>query len=124
MNITNKQKLYADFPRLYRDASNKRSMMQFGFQCNDGWFELLYKLSADIEAEAKALGIDPDSDAWPKVIRCGVKALRFHGPARTARVKTRAHARQRECQAARQTLVHEQRNQNDDGDGNAEKEQK
>jgi hypothetical protein len=68
MNITNKQKLYADFPRLYRDASNERSCMKWGFQCNDGWFDLLYKLSADIEAEARTLGIDPDSDAWPKAI--------------------------------------------------------
>ena len=36
--------------------------------------------------------------------RCGVKALRLHGPARTARVKTCAHARQRKCQATRQNV--------------------
>lgn len=80
MNITNTQKMYADFPRLYRDVKNERSCMKWGFQCNDGWFELLYKLSADIEAEAKALGINQDSDAWPKVLEVKEKygLLKFY----------------------------------------------
>lgn len=69
MNNLNTQKLFADFPRLYRQAKNSRSPMQFGFECGDGWFALIYRLSNDIEAEAKKLGLDPQSDAWPSALQ-------------------------------------------------------
>jgi len=65
MNNVNTKKLFTDFPKLYRQAGNSRSTMQFGFECGDGWFALVYQLSNDIEAEAKKLGLDPQSDAWP-----------------------------------------------------------
>ena len=65
MNEANTKKLYTDFPRLYRDAIMNKGCMKWGFECNDGWFDLVYKLSGDIEAEATALGIDRASDAWP-----------------------------------------------------------
>jgi len=80
MNNTKTQKLYADFPQLYREATSEHSMMKFGFDCNDGWFDLIYKLSADIEAEAKVLGLDPDSDGWPKAIQVKEKfgTLKFY----------------------------------------------
>lgn len=41
----------------------------------DGWFELIHKLCAAIEAEARKFGIDPESAAWPIVI----KIKRKHG---------------------------------------------
>ena len=66
MNEANTQKLYADFPRLYHEAiAGER--MRFGFECGDGWFNLVYQLSSDIESEACALGLDPD--AWPMAIQ-------------------------------------------------------
>ena len=80
MNEANTKKLYTDFPGLYRDATNQRSMMKFGFDCNDGWFNLIYKLSADIELEAKKLNIEPKSDSWPCVLQVKEKmgTLRFY----------------------------------------------
>lgn len=45
-------KLCQDFPLLYTDrhASLKESLMPFGFECGDGWYELIYNLSIKLEA--------------------------------------------------------------------------
>ncbi len=63
------QQLFAAFPDLYRlhkeDATV--SAMCFGFQCGDGWFQPLYRLSAAIEEAARAECLEPNSPAWPKV---------------------------------------------------------
>ena len=69
MNESNTQKLYADFPRLYRNATVPYSCMTWGFACGDGWFDIVYKLSADIEAEARAQGLDPASNVWPAALQ-------------------------------------------------------
>lgn len=67
MNEANTAKLYADFPRLYRNATNEESCMKWGFLCGNGWFDLIYKLSADIEAEATKLALKPA--AWPMALQ-------------------------------------------------------
>lgn len=69
MNELNTQKLYADFPRLYRNATDPYSCMTWGFACGDGWFDIVYKLSADIEADALAQGLDPASNVWPAALQ-------------------------------------------------------
>lgn len=65
MNDENTQRMYRDFPQLFRDRENND--MENDFSCPDGWSELLYKLCAAIESEARKLGVDPGSDIWPKV---------------------------------------------------------
>lgn len=49
------EKLCNDFPLLYADRrkSPKETMMCFGFECGDGWFDLIYNLSNKLEAEIK-----------------------------------------------------------------------
>lgn len=80
MNEANTQKMYADFPRLYRYRFDEMSTMRYGFIVNDGWFDLVYKLSADIEAEARKLGLDPSSDSWPAALQVKEKhgSLKFY----------------------------------------------
>jgi len=63
MNEALSKKLFDDFPRLYRNRHE--SSMQRGFECGDGWFELIYKLSQDIEAVARESGLKPDLPEWP-----------------------------------------------------------
>jgi hypothetical protein len=79
MNDANTQKLYADFPSLYRGATTK-IRMHSGFGCGDGWFRLVYKLSADIEAEARKLKLDPESAEWPMTLQVKEKfgTLKFY----------------------------------------------
>jgi hypothetical protein len=45
-------RLVAEFPRLYRNrnASMLATCMCWGFDCGDGWFDLLHRLSAKLEA--------------------------------------------------------------------------
>ena len=82
MNEDNTQKLFKNFPRLYRgDGQEKRNAhMNWGFECGDGWFRLLYDLSSAIEREARKLGIDPASEDWPRTRRVKEKfgTLRYY----------------------------------------------
>lgn len=65
MNEQNTQKLYADFPMLYRHSKNKQSCMQYGFSCGDGWFQIVYDLSKEIEDEAHMMGLKYEDEFWP-----------------------------------------------------------
>ncbi|MDP4028040.1 MAG: hypothetical protein Q8P42_03625 [Gallionella sp.] len=78
MNEALSKKLFDDFPRLYRNRHE--SSMQRGFECGDGWFELIYKLSQDIESVARESGLKPDSTAWPRCRQVKEKlgTLRFY----------------------------------------------
>jgi hypothetical protein len=45
-------KLKEDFPILYTQMKNadcRRSCMAFGIECGDGWFDIIYDLSKQIE---------------------------------------------------------------------------
>jgi hypothetical protein len=50
MNTELTEKLYAEFPYLYRGhtKSPAESSMCWGFECGDGWFMLIHKLSRDL----------------------------------------------------------------------------
>jgi hypothetical protein len=77
MNEVLSKELLDDFPRLYRNRSE--SSMQRGFECGDGWFDLIYKLSQDIEAVAREGGLNPDAPEWPlcRQVKEKMGSLRF-----------------------------------------------
>jgi len=77
MNKKNSLKLFNDFPKLYqgRNEPLTKNLMGFGFECGDGWFDLIYKLSKDISE------IDPDCVALQVKEKFG--GLRFYtGPSK------------------------------------------
>lgn len=48
------ERLVKEFPLLYRDRNlgkrnHKDSLMPYGFSCGDGWFQLIYDLSGELE---------------------------------------------------------------------------
>jgi len=50
MNEKNTKKLLNDFPEFFKNRDNIRaSLMGFGFDCSDGWFNLIYNLCKDIK---------------------------------------------------------------------------
>lgn len=50
MNDKNTKKLFDDFPEFFKHKENiQESLMAFGFECGDGWFDLIYKLCSDIK---------------------------------------------------------------------------
>ena len=77
MNEYLSKKLFDDFPWLYRDRHE--TSMQRGFECGDGWFDLIYKLSQDIEAVARESGLSPDASEWPlcRQVKEKMGSLRF-----------------------------------------------
>lgn len=77
MNEALSSKLLHDFPRLFRNR--QESSMQCGFECGDGWFDLIYTLSRDIEAAARESGLMLDSTEWPlcRQVKEKLGSLRF-----------------------------------------------
>ena len=50
MNKKNTEKLFNDFPEFFKHKDNLRaSLMAFGFECGNGWFDLIYNLCIDIK---------------------------------------------------------------------------
>lgn len=76
------QKLFDAFPRLYRGRAKsvQESMMSRGFECCDGWFDLIWTLSQKIEDAARQAGLEPQSSTWPEAAQVKQKmgTLRFY----------------------------------------------
>ncbi|MEQ1603133.1 MAG: hypothetical protein ABL885_15360 [Methylophilaceae bacterium] len=78
-----KSKLLFDaFPSIYRGRVKliEESLMSFGFESDDGWFDLIWTLSQKIEDAAKAPGLNPQCDSWPETTQVKEKfgIVRFH----------------------------------------------
>ena len=56
MNSQKTKELYERFPHLYRERSAplETSKMGWGFQCEDGWYKILYHMSRQIQKISKA----------------------------------------------------------------------
>jgi hypothetical protein len=82
MTHDNTQKLFNSFPRLYRGRvkSVQKSLMSIGFDCGDGWFDLIWTLSQKIEDTARQAGLEPQCNAWPEATQVKQKmgTLRFY----------------------------------------------
>ncbi len=53
MTQENEQKLFNRFDFFHPERSIKDSLMAFGFECGDGWFDLIWELCEDIETALK-----------------------------------------------------------------------
>lgn len=89
------EKLYAAFPRLYRGRHKpmEESSMGWGFECGDGWYQVLADLSlelSDYQAE------HPEIDLEVMQVKSKFGSLRFHlrgGDAETEKMIERAGQR-------------------------------
>lgn len=70
MNERNTKKLNEDFHKIFPE--------QFYFECSDGWFDLIYKLCADIDAVCEKLNLTVND--WPHASQIKEKfgTLRFY----------------------------------------------
>lgn len=82
MNKENTERLLNDFPLLYsdKDAPLIKSLMAFGFECGDGWFDLIYDLSKKIENKNIQFFADGDEEHLVKAVQIKEKfgGLRFY----------------------------------------------
>ncbi len=53
MNTENEQKLFKRFSFFKPERSITESLMAFGFDCNNGWFDLIWSLCEDLEILVK-----------------------------------------------------------------------
>jgi hypothetical protein len=59
MNKENTEKLLKDFPELYSILDDpKNSLMCFGFETGNGWYDLIYQLSEDITKYCSTLRVE------------------------------------------------------------------
>lgn len=77
------KKLFDRFPKLYCGKTKPitESLMMFGFECGDGWFDLIAELSQRIDDIAKATNMSDDD--YPEAMQVKEKfgGLRFYiGP--------------------------------------------
>ncbi|NCB25765.1 MAG: hypothetical protein EOM62_09880 [Bacteroidia bacterium] len=58
MNSENTEKLCEKFPELYNGQllGMKQDLMCFDFECDDGWFEILHRLSREIMEHCRETG--------------------------------------------------------------------
>lgn len=61
MNQENTEKLLSTYPLLYRNLRGRQ------FECGDGWFDLVWKLSAEIESAASSESIQKTTESWPAI---------------------------------------------------------
>lgn len=61
MNLENTEKLLTAYPLLYRKLRERC------FECGDGWFNLVWQLSVEIESAAQLEGIQKTVDFWPSI---------------------------------------------------------
>lgn len=89
MNKQNTKTLFERYPRLYRahGMSIRDNPISFGFECGDGWFELIDKLSLQIETEFMRLSVQQNipEDDLPMAVQVKEKfgGLRFYMSATT-----------------------------------------
>ena len=48
MNQQNTQKLFDEFAFFHPEKGPQETLMGFGFECGDGWFDLIYRLCEDL----------------------------------------------------------------------------
>ena len=60
------EKLVSTFPLLYADraADLRSTAMCWGFECGDGWFDILWRLSEKLEPLISAMAKENPDDEW------------------------------------------------------------
>ena len=79
MNQEHANKIITDFPKLFKNIDNlQASLMAFGFECGDGWYNLIYDTTKRIYELASAAGIIDEE--WLYVVQVKEKfgGLRYY----------------------------------------------
>lgn len=77
MNKENTLTLIKDFPELYRGVylSIQENLMPFGFECSNGWFNLIYELSKKLDEIIKKNNL---KDVYASQVKEKFGTLRFY----------------------------------------------
>ncbi|MDO8177676.1 MAG: hypothetical protein Q7T62_05465 [Undibacterium sp.] len=77
MNAALTEKMYRAFPYLYRGRTKPQdeSAMCYGFECGDGWYQILYDLSQELTGH---MLLHPFLDLELMQVKSKFGTLRFH----------------------------------------------
>lgn len=79
MNEENTRRIFEDFPFLFKHKENLRaSLMGFGFECGDGWFDLIYNLCKDIGKEYRKMDENARETFYVQQVKEKFAGLRFY----------------------------------------------
>jgi hypothetical protein len=78
-------KLCSDFPLLYpaRHENTRRPPSHFGFEADDGWFRIIYELSAKLEDLIKRIPAGEREEFYAAQVKEKFGGLRFYMNAET-----------------------------------------
>ena len=83
MNEQNTAKLFNDFSFFHPEKGPQETLMCFGFEVGDGWFDLIYKLCEDIKA------LNPPEDFEVIQVKEKFGGLRFYCNSATKEIHDR-----------------------------------
>jgi hypothetical protein len=72
------RKLFERFKFFHPERSLNESLMGFGFECSDGWFNIIWDLCEKIEKELNEHGNDPDFPFEVLQVKEKFGGLRFY----------------------------------------------
>lgn len=79
MNKENTEKIMKDFPEYFKHVDNiQASLMAFGFECGDGWFDLIYGLCENIKPHYDELPQSAKNNFWVTQVKEKYGGLRFY----------------------------------------------
>ena len=91
------QKLVERFPRWFNIRGDLRhTLMPFGFQCDDGWFELLWRLCEHLEALVQRFKRKTGERFEILQVKQKLGGLRFYTNHRPDAIRERIEAAQQE----------------------------
>lgn len=81
MNKENTDRLMEEFPGFWKhlDEGPRVTLVVFGFECGDGWMDLIHRLCTDIQAELEAPGNEELKERfWVVQVKEKFAGLRFY----------------------------------------------
>ena len=80
MNPKNTELLWKSFPNLYRgkDLPITQNLISFGFECGDGWFQIIWDLSEALEKEILSLPEEERQHYYAMQVKEKYATLRYY----------------------------------------------
>jgi len=80
MSLDLDAELCADFPLLYsaRYASTRDTLSHVGIETGDGWFDIIYELSAELEKFIEKLPSEERNNYYAVMVKEKIGLLNFH----------------------------------------------
>jgi hypothetical protein len=96
-------KIFNEFPHLFRyEGDLRNSLMSFGFECGDGWFDIIYELAKKINIEWEKLNEEDQKTCYVQQVKEKFASLRWYQTletkAMTKAIQQAEHKSEKTCE--------------------------